>query len=81
MYHKTYDIVIVGGGFSGILAANILAEHDLNVLIVDENIKLGGQFLRHQNIQSDANESRSQLKRFGLRSIKSLYARKRTAHL
>lgn len=41
-----YDVVIVGSGFSGIVAAGILAEHQLNTLIVDENIHVGGQLLR-----------------------------------
>jgi NADPH-dependent 2,4-dienoyl-CoA reductase/sulfur reductase-like enzyme len=71
MSHKTIDIVIVGGGFSGVLAAKILAEHDLDVLLVDENINLGGQYLRSHPKQSDA-ESLSRLKRFGLQSIKAL---------
>lgn len=41
-----YDVVIVGSGFSGIVAAGILAEHRLNTLMVDENIHIGGQLLR-----------------------------------
>ena len=72
MRPKTYDIVIVGGGFSGILAANILAEHALNVLIVDENINLGGQFLRHHPNQGGGTAAHSSLKRLGLQSIKAL---------
>lgn len=71
MRHKTIDIVIVGGGFSGVLAAKILAAHALDVLLVDENIKLGGQFLRSHPDQTAA-ESLSRLKRFGLQSIKAL---------
>lgn len=43
---KKYDVIIVGSGFSGIVAAGILADHQLNVLMVDENIHLGGQLLR-----------------------------------
>jgi len=72
MRPKTYDIVIVGGGFSGILAANILAENNLSVLIVDENINLGGQFLRHHPNQNGATKAPSRLKRLGLQSIKAL---------
>ena len=41
-----YDVVIVGSGFSGIAAAGILAEHRLTILLVDENIHIGGQLLR-----------------------------------
>ncbi|MCP5053680.1 MAG: FAD-dependent oxidoreductase, partial [bacterium] len=41
-----YDVVIVGSGFAGITAAGILADNRLNVLLVDENIHIGGQLLR-----------------------------------
>jgi NADPH-dependent 2,4-dienoyl-CoA reductase/sulfur reductase-like enzyme len=71
MSHKNIDIVIVGGGFSGVLAAKMLAEHALNVLLVDENINLGGQFLRSHPNQSAAGYL-SRLNRFGLQSIKAL---------
>ena len=72
MSHKRYDIVIVGGGFSGILAANILSEHELNVLVVDENNYLGGQFLRSHPDQYHRPGEFSGLKRFGLQCVKSL---------
>lgn len=41
-----YDVVIVGSGFSGIAAAGMLADRQLNILMVDENIHIGGQLLR-----------------------------------
>lgn len=41
-----YDVVIVGSGFAGIVAAGILADQQLNILMVDENIHMGGQLLR-----------------------------------
>jgi NADPH-dependent 2,4-dienoyl-CoA reductase/sulfur reductase-like enzyme len=41
-----YDVVIVGSGFSGIVAGGILADRGLNILLVDENIHIGGQLLR-----------------------------------
>jgi len=41
-----YDVVIVGSGFSGIVAAGLLADRQLDVLMVDENVHLGGQLLR-----------------------------------
>lgn len=40
------NVVIVGSGFSGAVAADILADHGLDILLVDENIHLGGQLLR-----------------------------------
>ncbi len=41
-----YDVIIVGSGFSGIVAANVLADEDLDILVVDENLHIGGQLLR-----------------------------------
>ena len=72
MSHKRYDIVIVGGGFSGILAANILSEHGLSTLVVDENLNLGGQFLRSHPDQYQQPRAFRGLKRFGLECAKSL---------
>jgi NADPH-dependent 2,4-dienoyl-CoA reductase/sulfur reductase-like enzyme len=46
MKPKRYDVAIVGSGFSGIVAANRLADHNLNVVLLDENIHIGGQILR-----------------------------------
>ena len=46
MSSKAYDVVIAGGGFSGIVAADLLADHGLDILLMDENQTLGGQFLR-----------------------------------
>jgi len=46
MIKDKYDIVIIGSGFSGIAAADILADHDLSILLIDENIHIGGQLLR-----------------------------------
>jgi len=72
MHRKRYDIVIVGGGFSGILSANILSRHGLNVLIVDENNNLGGQFLRTHPDQYHRNGAFSGLKHLGLQGIRSI---------
>lgn len=41
-----FNVVIVGSGFSGLVAANILADTDLSILLIDENIHIGGQLLR-----------------------------------
>ena len=41
-----FNVIIVGSGFSGITAAEILADYDLSILLIDENIHLGGQLLR-----------------------------------
>ncbi len=41
-----YDVIIIGSGFSGIVAADILSDYDLSILLIDENIHIGGQLLR-----------------------------------
>ncbi|MFW6123982.1 MAG: FAD-dependent oxidoreductase [Acidobacteriota bacterium] len=41
-----YNIIIIGSGFSGITAAEFLADYNLSILLLDENIHLGGQLLR-----------------------------------
>ena len=46
MNKQRFDVIIVGSGFSGIVAANILADRGLRILLVDENIHIGGQLLR-----------------------------------
>lgn len=46
MRREKADVVIVGSGFAGLVAANRLAERGLDVLLLDENIHLGGQLLR-----------------------------------
>ncbi len=43
---KKYNVVIIGGGFSGLVAADILSNRGLSILFVDENNYLGGQLLR-----------------------------------
>lgn len=46
MAKKKVNVVVVGSGFSGLVAADILADHDLTVLVIDENLHVGGQLLR-----------------------------------
>jgi len=46
MNRERYNVIIVGSGFAGIGAANHLADKGLSILLVDENIHIGGQLLR-----------------------------------
>ena len=39
------DIIIVGTGLSGLVAADLLSEYSLNILVVDENLQPGGQYV------------------------------------
>ncbi len=46
MSADAYDVVIIGGGPSGMSAAALLAEHSVNTLLIDEKGRLGGQLWR-----------------------------------
>jgi phytoene dehydrogenase-like protein len=37
-----HDVVVVGGGHSGVLAAGVLAMHGLDVVLIERNYSLGG---------------------------------------
>jgi NADPH-dependent 2,4-dienoyl-CoA reductase/sulfur reductase-like enzyme len=43
---RSCDVVIVGAGFAGLAAAEVLAARDLDIRILDENAHIGGQLLR-----------------------------------
>jgi len=44
--NSKYNVIIVGSGFAGIVAAEKLADSGLSILLIDENIHIGGQLLR-----------------------------------
>lgn len=75
-----YNVVIVGSGFSGIVAAGILAGHDLNILLVDENIHLGGQLLRKIPVElGDYSSYRPEyIKRIGFQFVENIKNKKIT---
>jgi NADPH-dependent 2,4-dienoyl-CoA reductase/sulfur reductase-like enzyme len=78
--NSRYDVVIVGSGFSGITAAEILADYDLSILLIDENIHLGGQLLR--KIPEDLGEPLAgkpeKIKRVGFGFVEKVRAKKIT---
>ncbi len=46
MAAKRVNVAIVGGGIAGVAAADALGRHGINVLVLDDNLRLGGQYLR-----------------------------------
>ncbi len=42
----SYQVVVLGCGFAGLTAAEMLTRHGVDVLLVDENYHTGGQLLR-----------------------------------
>ena len=55
-----YDVVVVGGGPAGMAAAATAAEAGAEVLLVDENPKLGGS-LAYARFDADGEKARAQL--------------------
>lgn len=71
MVRKSCDVAIVGSGFSGLVAANILADRGLRVLVLDENIRMGGQVLRSLPWSADSSADGG-LRRRGVRLIEGI---------
>ncbi len=46
MSQPKVDVLIIGNGFAGIVAANRLADAGVHAVLLDENIHIGGQLLR-----------------------------------
>ncbi len=40
---RKWDVVIIGGGLSGFVAANYLAQNNLSILVLEKNKKVGGR--------------------------------------
>lgn len=72
MMPKEYDVAIVGGGFSGLVAAGILDKHDLDILLIEERDSLGGQYLRTHPPGSRAAEDLDTLQKTGLDQMERL---------
>jgi len=75
MNRKQCDIAIVGSGFAGLVAANILADRGLGVLLLDENLHPGGQLLRRIPWQGGSSRP-DRVRRFGFDLIGRLGTRR-----
>ncbi len=75
-----YNVVIVGSGFSGVVAASILADHDLDILLLDENLHVGGQLLRKipEDLGKYANYQPDHVKKIGFRFVEAVEQKKVT---
>lgn len=78
MRPKEPDVLIVGSGFSGIVAANVLADQHLDVLLLDENVHLGGQILRTvpERLGTQAPSVSDDVRRAGFRFIENIKRKK-----
>ena len=78
MRPKDPDVLIVGSGFSGIVAANVLADHHLDVLLLDENVHVGGQILRSvpERLGTQTAAVSDGVRRAGFRFINNLQRKK-----
>jgi len=74
---RTCDVAIVGAGFAGLAAADVLARKGLDIRVFDENPYVGGQLLRRPGGTSHGpgDFEFDGIKRSGLRLIASLARR------
>ncbi|XP_004283458.2 amine oxidase [flavin-containing] A [Orcinus orca] len=49
---RMFDVVVIGGGISGLSAAKLLAEHEVNVLVLEARDRVGGRTytVRNQHV-------------------------------
>ena len=51
-FHYHCDLIIIGGGISGLYAAKLATKSNLKTLLVEQNSQLGGEDLCNQNSQT-----------------------------
>ena len=80
MSQPRVEVLIIGNGLAGIVAANRLAARGVDVVLLDENLHIGGQILRHIPEQLGAARVThpDYVKKIGLKFIAALKANKIT---
>ena len=80
MNQSKAEVLIIGNGLAGIVAANRLAEQGVNVVLLDENIHIGGQILRQlpERLGALRVYHPDYVKKTGLRFISALKGKKLT---
>ena len=80
MSQPKVDVLIIGNGFAGIVAANRLAAAGAGVVLLDENIHIGGQLLRRlpERLGSPRSYHPDYVKKIGLNFIAALKSEKIT---
>ena len=57
--HVHCDVLVIGGGISGIMAANLAAKNNLNTILVDDKNSLGGSTIYQNNENFKINDEKS----------------------
>ncbi|MBD3414149.1 MAG: NAD(P)-binding protein [Candidatus Aminicenantes bacterium] len=72
--NSKFNVVIIGSGFSGLTAADMCAGHNLSILLMDENIHLGGQLLRKipDNLGEPPDQKNDPIKKTGFSFIEKV---------
>jgi D-hydroxyproline dehydrogenase subunit alpha len=78
MSRPAVEVLVIGNGFAGIVAANRLAAAGADVVLLDENLHIGGQLLRRlpERLGTDRAYHPDHVKKIGARFIAALKANK-----
>src|SRR5512137_2415010 len=78
MNKRRVQAAVIGSGFAGIVAANRLAASGIDVLVMDENLHIGGQILRRlpEILAARTSGRPDSVRRTGFRFVENLRQRR-----